>query len=148
MNLFSNYSNRELNIWGELGLDILVSIYFFPKVLYMDLNEGDILLEIIINTIIISILYSILVFGFINKFVKPQKRDERDDLCEKKGYRIGYLIFHFFIIILIGIIVSYPFYYKSLMVFNPSIVVFLLLIMVIASVGNAITQLYYYRKTI
>ena len=32
MNLFSNYSNRELNIWGELILNIVVCFYFFNGV--------------------------------------------------------------------------------------------------------------------
>ncbi len=31
MQFLNNYSNRELNIWAELILDILVSLYFFPK---------------------------------------------------------------------------------------------------------------------
>jgi len=138
INLLSNYSNRELNIWGELGLDILVSIYFFSKVFFLEINDGDVLLDLILSTIIIAIIYSIIVFGIINIFVKPQKRDERDDLCEQKGYRIGYLLFYFCITILIGLIVFNP----------PIIAMFMLLIMVIASVGNSLTQLYHYRKTI
>ena len=31
MQFLKNYSNRELNIWAELFLDLIVSIYFFPK---------------------------------------------------------------------------------------------------------------------
>ena len=149
INLLSNYSNRELNIWGELGLDILVSIYFFSKVFFLEINDGDVLLDLILSTIIIAIIYSIIVFGIINIFVKPQKRDERDDLCEQKGYRTGYLLFYFCIAILIGLIVFNPINHNTLIVFNPPIIaMFMLLIMVIASVGNSLTQLYHYRKTI
>ncbi len=149
MKLLSNYSNRELNLWGELGLDILISIYFFSKIFVLNLNEGGILLDVIINTIIIAIIYSIIVFGIINIIVKPQKMDERDNLCEQKGYKIGYFLFLFCISILIGLIVFNPINYKTLVVFNPTIIAaFILLIMVIASVGNTLTQLYYFRKTI
>ena len=41
MQFLKNYSNRELNIWAELVLDLIISIYFFPK-LFLLIISGDI----------------------------------------------------------------------------------------------------------
>ena len=42
MNLFSNYSNKELNIWGELILNIVVCFYFFNGVFSINAGIGRI----------------------------------------------------------------------------------------------------------
>ena len=70
MQFLNNYSNRELNIWAELILDILVSFYFFPKIFPLIINGqlySEALVDIIATSIIIAIIYSIFVFGAINK---------------------------------------------------------------------------------
>ncbi len=71
MNFLKNFSNRELNIWAELILDILISIYFFPKIIPL-VMEGQLyseaLVGIIAITIIIAVVYSIFVFGAINSY--------------------------------------------------------------------------------
>ena len=57
MKFLNNYSNRELNIWAELALDILVSLYFFPKIFPLIIDSqlhSDALVGIIATTRIIS----------------------------------------------------------------------------------------------
>ena len=77
MQFLNNYSNRELNIWAELALDILVSLYFIYRVFPLIINDqfnNETLVPIIITTIIISIIYSIIVFGVINIFTKEEEK--------------------------------------------------------------------------
>ena len=86
MQFLNNYSNRELNIWAELALDLLVSLYFIFRVFPLVINDqfnSETLLPIIITTIIIAIIYSIIVFGVINIFTKEEKKDERDYFFDK-----------------------------------------------------------------
>ena len=85
MKFLNNYSNRELNIWAELALNILVSLYFISKIYPLLINDqfnSEALLPIIFTTIIIAIIYSIIVFGVINIFTKREEKDERDYFYE------------------------------------------------------------------
>ena len=82
MQFLNNYSNRELNIWAELILDILLSFYFFPKIFPLIIDGqlyGEALVGIIANTIIITIIYSIFIFGAINILTKKEEKDESKD---------------------------------------------------------------------
>ena len=86
MQFLNNYSNRELNIWAELILDIIVSIYFFPKIFPLIIDGqlySDALVGIIATSIIISIFYSVFVFGAINTLTKREEKDERDVVLTK-----------------------------------------------------------------
>ena len=69
MNLFSNYSNRELNIWGELILNLVVCFYFFNGVFQLmpgsDEYAAD-LAGIIIGVVVIAVVYSIVAFPFLH----------------------------------------------------------------------------------
>ena len=50
MQFLNNYSNRELNIWAELILDILVSFYFFPKIFPL-IIDGQLYSEALVGII-------------------------------------------------------------------------------------------------
>ncbi len=90
MQFLKNYSNRELNIWAELILDLIVSIYFFPKFFFL-IKSGNMYsydsIILITTTIFISIAYSIVVFVIINFFIESEKKDERDYIFELKSYK-------------------------------------------------------------
>ena len=78
MQFLNDYSNRELNIWAELVLDIIVSLYFISRVYPLLINDqfnSEALLPIIFTNIIISIIYSIIVFGAIEIFTKKEEKD-------------------------------------------------------------------------
>ena len=96
MQLLKNYSNKELNIWAELILDLIVSIYFFPKLFFLIIS-GDIYSDesiiLITTTIFISIAYSIVVFTIINIFKESEEEDERDYIFELKSYKLVILFF-------------------------------------------------------
>ena len=87
MQFLNDYSNRELNIWAELVLDIIVSLYFISRAYPLLINDqfnSEALLPIIFTNIIISIIYSIIVFGAIDIFTKKEEKDERDYFYELK----------------------------------------------------------------
>jgi len=152
MKFLNNYSNRELNIWAELILDIIVSIYFFPKIFPLIINGqlySEALVGIIANSIIISIIYSIFVFGAINTLTKKEKKDERDYIYELKSYRISNIISQVSIYLLISLIVFNPINRVHLTEFTaPMIAMLLLIITLFSSIGKSVNQLYYYRKNI
>ena len=152
MQFLNNYSNRELNIWAELVLDILVSFYFFPKIFPLIIDGqlyGGALVGIIANTIIISIIYSIFVFGAINTLTKREEKDERDYIYELKSYRISNIISQVSIYLLIYLIVFNPINQVRLTDFTaPMIAILLLIITLLSSTGKSLTQLFNYRKNI
>ena len=152
MQFLNNYSNRELNIWAELALDILVSLYFFPKIFPLIMDGqlySDALVGIIATSIIISIIYSIFVFGAINTLTKREEKDERDYIYELKSYRISNIISQVSIYLLISLIVFNPINQVRLNEFTaPMIAMLLLIITLLSSTGKSLTQLFNYRKNI
>ena len=151
MKFLNNYSNRELNIWAELILDVLVSFYFFPKIFLLIINGqlyGEALVDIIATSIIIAIIYSIFVFGSINIFIKKENKDERDYTYELKSYRISNIISQVSIYLLIGLIIFYPINRVRLteLMSPPMVAMLLLIIALFSSTVKSVNQLYYYRK--
>ena len=152
MQFLNNYSNRELNIWAELILDILVSLYFVSKIFPLIINDqfySEALVQIILATIIIAIIYSIIVFGAINTLTKREEKDERDYIYELKSYRISNNISQISIYLLIGLIVFNALYQENIGEFTPpKIAMILLIIALLSSTGKSLTQLFNYRKNI
>ena len=152
MQFLNNYSNRELNIWAELILDILVSFYFFPKIFPLIIDGqlySEALVDIIATSIIIAIIYSIFVFGAINTLTKREEKDERDYIYELKSYRISYYLSHGGILGIICLIVFNPINQVRLNEFTaPMIAMLLLIITLLSSAGKSLTQLFNYRKNI
>ena len=152
MQFLNNYSNRELNIWAELILDILVSFYFFPKIFPLIIDGqlySEALVGIIANTIIIAIIYSISVFGAINTLTKREEKDERDYIYELKSYRISYYLSHGGILGIICLIVFNALYQENIgLLTPPKIAMIFLIIAVLSSTGKSLTQLFNYRKSI
>ena len=151
MKFLNNYSNRELNIWAELILDIIVSIYFFPKIFPLIIDGqlySDALVGIIATSIIISIFYSVFVFGAINTLTKREEKDERDYIYELKSYRISNIISQVSIYLLIGLIIFYPINRVRLteLMSPPMVAMLLLIIALFSSTVKSVNQLYYYRK--
>tara|TARA_B110000003_G_C16256857_1_gene381382 strand:+ start:69 stop:530 length:462 start_codon:yes stop_codon:yes gene_type:complete len=151
MNYLNNYSNRELNIWAELILNVLVSFYFIPKIFPLIINGqlyGEALIDIIATSIIISIIYSISVFGSINIFIKKEDKDERDYTFELKSYRMSNIISQVSIYLLIGLIIFYPINRVRLteLMSPPMIAMLLFIIALFSSTVKSVNQLYYYRK--
>ena len=152
MKFLNNYSNRELNIWAELILNILVSFYFFPKIFPLIIDGqlySDALVGIITTSIILAIVYSIVVFGAINALTKREEIDERDYIYELKSYRISYYLSHGGILGIICLIVFNALYQENIgLLTPPKIAMILLIIALLSSTGKSLTQLFNYRKNI
>tara|TARA_B100000929_G_scaffold25608_1_gene19067 strand:- start:42 stop:491 length:450 start_codon:yes stop_codon:yes gene_type:complete len=149
MKFLNNYSNRELNIWAELILNILVSLFFVSKVFTSNQFGGEVLVQIISTTIILAIVYSIFVFGAINALTKREEKDERDYIYELKSYRISYYLSHGGILGIICLIVFNALYQENIgLLTPPKIAMILLIIALLSSTGKSLTQLFNYRKNI
>ena len=152
MKFLNNYSNRELNIWAELILDILVSFYFFPKIFSLIIDGqlySEALVGIIATSIILAIVYSIVVFGAINALTKREEKDERDYIYELKSYKISYYLSYGGILGIICLIVFNALYQENIgLLTPPKIAMILLIIALLSSTGISLTQLFNYRKNI
>ena len=152
MQFLNDYSNRELNIWAELVLDIIVSLYFISRVYPLLINDqfnSEALLPIIFTNIIISIIYSIIVFGTINTLTKREEKDERDYIYELKSYKISNNIFQISNYLVIVVIIFNALYQGNFGELTPpKIAMILLIIAVLSSTGKSLTQLFNYRKNI
>ena len=149
MKFLNNYSNRELNIWAELILNILVSLFFVSKVFTSNQFGGEVLVQIIFTTIILAIVYSIVVFGAINALTKREEKDERDYIYELKSYKISYFLSHGGILGIICLIVFNALYQENIGLLTlPKIAMILLIIALLSSTGKSLTQLFNYRKNI
>ena len=149
MKFLNNYSNRELNIWAELILNILVSLFFVSKVFTSNQFDGEVLVQIISTTIILAIVYSIVVFGAINALTKREEKDERDYIYELKSYKISYYLSHGGILGIICLIVFNALYQENIgLLTPPKISMILLIIALLSSTGKSLTQLFNYRKNI
>ena len=150
MQFLNDYSNRELNIWAELVLDIIVSLYFISRVYPLLINDqfnSEALLPIIFTTIIIAIIYSIIVFGSINIFTKKEEKDERDYFYELKSYRISYYLSQGGILGIIFLIAYNAVYQENIgLLTPPKIAMIFLIIAVLSSTGKSLIQLFNYRK--
>ena len=149
MQFLNNYSNRELNIWAELILNILVSLFFVSKVFTSNQFGGEVLVQIISTTIILAIVYSIVVFGAINALTKREEKDERDYIYELKSYKISYYLSYGGILGIICLIVFNALYQENIgLLTPPKIAMILLIIALLSSTGKSLTQLFNYRKNI
>ena len=152
MQFLNNYSNRELNIWAELILDILVSLYFVSKIFPLIINDqfySEALVQIILTTIIVAIIYSIIVFGTINTLTKREEKDERDYIYELKSYKISNNIYQISNYLVIGVIIFNALYQENFGELTPQkIAMILLIITLLSSTGKSLTQLFNYRKNI
>ena len=152
MQFLNNYSNRELNIWAELILNIIVSLFFVSKIFPLIINDqfySEALVQIILTTIIIAIIYSIIVFGTINTLTKREEKDERDYIYELKSYKISNNIYQISNYLIIGVIIFNALYQENFGELTPQkIAMILLIIAVLSSTGKSLTQLFNYRKSL
>jgi len=157
MKFLNNYSNRELNMWARLTLDILVSVYFISKISPLIINYQfysnelmrDALVPIILTTVVIAIIYSIIVFGTINTLTKREEKDERDYIYELKSYKISNNIYQISNHLIIGVIIFNALYQENFGELTPQkIAMILLIIALLSSTGKSLTQLFNYRKNI
>lgn len=156
MKFLSNYSNRELNIWGELVLNILVSLYYFPAVFLLEPGSNEYVEEfawIVLKIVIFAVTYSIIVFSTISILTKEEKKDERDREFDIRGAWAGYNVLDISVAVVLVLIIVGEMAgdTSSISVIQMSpifIAQLLMLVLVVSSMVKSLAKLYYYRKTI
>ncbi len=79
----SDLTNRELNLWAEFLVNIVVALYCFPAAFRLiKMNErtpsGGAMVGLVIITIIPAVIISIILSILVGVRKKPAKKDERD----------------------------------------------------------------------
>lgn len=149
----SEMSNREKSIWAEILLDVVIALYFFPRVFAMEggvgANAGE-MGGIIGVVIVIAIVGSAIIYGLFG-VGKVEAEDERDYQIDAKAHRLGYWAVVSTISFLIGHMVLneatkeiFGFQYE---VMTPGqIVVYMLLSLTISAFVKDSAKLFYYRR--
>lgn len=156
MDLLQNFSTREKNLWSELLVDIVVGLFYFPKMINMMFSGADLtgkgMAGLITETVILAIVTGVIISIFLHTQKKPEQVDERDHLFDARGSRIAFAVLALCIALIMGNIIVYemlPEVAKDRAVLNLSSVVIahlLLLSLFLSSVIKTIVQLYFYRR--
>ncbi|MBT8147571.1 MAG: hypothetical protein KJN90_12010 [Gammaproteobacteria bacterium] len=159
MNLLDSMSIREKDLWGELLIDVLVALYYFPKVFAL-MAQGDTMLrggemaDLVISTIVLAIVVSIVVFGAIHRKGEAEDRDERDLQFEAQGNLLAFRVLYGFLVLILGQIVMWEYFSPSdldalLTEAGPLVVGHMILLaMILTSMVKAAVQLFQYRRSV
>ena len=157
MEFLNNFSTREKNLWSELLVDVVVALYYFPKMFFM-LRAGDAALTgsamagLVTSTIIVAIIAGAIVSVFLHMEAKPETVDERDHLFLARGNKVAYIILVACVVAIMGNIVvleMLPAFARERNWFDPTPVAIahlLLVSLVLSSGGKTIIQLLCYRR--
>lgn len=158
MNVLKEMSVRERDLWVELLTNLLVAIYYFPK-LFILMAAGDAALmgkpmvSLISSTIILAIFVAIILVVILKLFNLKgtlEKEDERERSFSAKGSLGAYWVLFVLICILIGQIILDDIFgasRQSFVVLTPVLIAHLLLIsLMISGTTKSVIQLYYYRR--
>lgn len=93
-------------------IDIIYSIVFvfvflpyFYKNQELNLNSMEGLKGILIQIVISTVIYFSIAYAVLEVFFKKKENtDERDDMIHAKSYKLGYLLYEFSIVIIVGYI--------------------------------------------
>jgi len=156
MKALSNMSARELNLWAELLINILVALYYFPIAFRLMQKDEWILatgamIGLAISTIILAIVVGIAISIPICIWKKPVKKDERDYQFSARGSMIAYAALFFFVMLIIGQAMFEglcPGIASKLgLITNPLIIAHLLLLsLMFSSTIKSVVQLFFYRR--
>ena len=154
-------SKKEISILIEIVFSIVFAFIFLPyfyenqdnNLILMDDLIGKIIEILIFTVIYFSVAYSLLEFVF----KKKETKDERDDMINSKSYKVGYLLYEFYLFIFIGYVCS-KFQNKELLkltgnqelyngfnLTDAGIVFLILMLLAFISIVKSLYQFYLYR---
>lgn len=155
---FSNMATRELNLWGELLLNIIIALYYFPGAFRL-IKEDKWTLEedsgavigLIVGTIILAIIAGALISILISIWRKPAKKDERDYRFSARGSMIAYVSLSIFVALIIGQVMFEGLLpqiaLKWWIITSPLIIAHLLMLSIMfSSTIKSVVQLFFYRR--
>lgn len=157
MDILNNFSTREKNLWSEFLVDVVVALYYFPK-LFSILRAGEealtgrVMAELVTGTVILAIFVGIIVSVFLHTEKKPEQVDERDYLFDARGSKIAFTVLAISIALIMGNIVVFEMMpevalQRMLFAMSPVAIANLLLVaLMLSSMVKVAMQLFYYRR--
>ena len=155
----ADLTNRELNLWAEFLVNIVVALYYFPKAFRL-IEENPIstlqfsirLSGLVVSTIVLTIIVSIILGIIVEVWKKPAKKDERDYAFSARGSMIAYMALFFFVSIVIGQVIFQDFFPETAtrlgLMASPLIIAHLLLLsLMFSSTIKCVVQLFFYRRS-
>ena len=152
----SDLTNRELNLWAEFLVNIVVALYYFPGAFRLiKMNErtpaGGAMIGLVVRTIILAIIISVILGILVSIWKKPAKKDERDYVFSAGGSMIAYIALFIFVSMIIGQVMFQGLCPETAVrrgfVTGPLIIAhFLLLSLMFSSTIKCVVQLFFYRR--
>lgn len=149
-----DFSIREKNLWFEFLVDIVVALYYYPRVLGL-LWRGDgalsgaAMTDLIINTVMVAVGASVLISILLHTQQKPEPRDERDYMIEARSNLWFSRVLVVGVLAVIGTVVFHqfnPWSAQALLPLTPLVLAHLLLfVLMLASMVNSVLRLLMYR---
>jgi len=155
MNLLSDMSTTEKNLWAELIVDVVVALYYFPKMLSL-IRAGDtalipVMAGVVVISIILAIIVAIAVAILLRAWREPKREDERDRQFSARGTLIAYRALAVFVALIMGQLVFeglFPGLRGGFAILTKPLLIahLLLLSLLLSSAAKSATQLFLYRR--
>jgi Na+/alanine symporter len=156
MKLLSEMATRERNLWAELLVDLVVALYYLPKMFTLISSDQAYLTNpamagLIVKTIILAIIAGILAGILLRPGKNPQKEDERDYQFSARGCLIANRVLIICVIVIMGHLAFAGLFPRLAAArgldIPPMMVAHLLLIsLILSSSIKSVAQLVYYRR--
>ncbi|MDG1819857.1 MAG: hypothetical protein P8H31_08490 [Porticoccaceae bacterium] len=144
-------SAREKNIWIELAITGVVSVYYFYNSFrlsgWTEIASYEMGL-LVRDVIILSIVASIALYALFAR-ENPEQKDERDSAIESRGNAFAYYSLTVLCCLLIGTIMLSEGIFllgKTSAINGPVVMHLLLIALMIAALIKQATQLFFYRR--
>ena len=155
MNLLSDMSTTEKNLWAELGVDVVVALYYFPKMFSL-IRAGEtalvsVMAGVVVTSIILAIIVGTALAILLRVWREPKLEDERDLRFSARGTLIAYRALTVFVALIMGQLVFeglFPGLRGQLAILTKPLLIahLLLLSLLLSSAAKSATQLFLYRR--
>ena len=152
----SDLTSRELNLWVELLVDIIVALYYFPRAFNLIKNDewtltGGAMIGLLVSTIILAIVVSVILSILVSIWKKPAEKDERDYVFSARGSTVAYTALFVLVILIIGQVLfegTYPEMAGKLRLITSPLIIghLLMLALMFSSTLKSAVQLFFYRR--
>jgi hypothetical protein len=150
--ILGDFSVREKNLWFELIVDVVVALYYYPKVFKLMLAgslTGTAMTNLIVSTVVLAIIASAVLAALLHQQQKPEPLDERDFYIDARATLWFARVLVFGVVSVMGWIVLQefnPWPDRALFVMSPLVIAhFLLFSLMLASMTKSILKLLMYR---
>jgi hypothetical protein len=155
-NVLGELSIREKNLWVELLVDVIVALYYYPK-MFLLITAGDAALtgermvNLIISTVMLAIFVAVALAALLHEKQQPEPKDERDLVIDNRGSVLFGRMLLACVLFIMGMIVmqemSIGRQLEWLIALSPLVIAHLLLFtLMISSTTSSVLKLVLYRR--